>query len=127
MNWTPAVDDKFANPDRGFDDRLFVIRDVMATMKIRHNLSVVTFQGTVAWTLDYLLVSEVVWMPREDQLRENIFTYHLDESQPELRLEYAKRGCRCDIKIYGIWRTFDVNEASETYAAALLYLLGEKE
>jgi hypothetical protein len=72
--WTPAVNDYFAIPDRGFDVRLFVISDVMPTMEIRHNLSVIIVQGTVEWTLDYLLISEVVWMPREDQLRANIFT-----------------------------------------------------
>ena len=33
---------------------------------------------------------------------------------------------RCDIKIHGIWRTFDGIEASEAYAAALLYLFGGK-
>ena len=54
------------SPTGGFDDRLFVISDVMATMEIRHNLSVVTFQGTVEWARDYLFVSEVVWMPRGD-------------------------------------------------------------
>jgi hypothetical protein len=77
--------------------------------------------------LDYLLVSEVVWMPQEDYLREKIFTYLPDESQPPCRLEYTKRGLRCGIKIHGIWRTFDGIEASEAYAAALLYLVGEKE
>ena len=66
-------------------------------------------------------------MPRGDQLRENLFTYLPDESQPALRLEYTKRGGRCDIKIHGILRTFDGIEASEAYAAGLLHLLGEKE
>jgi len=47
LSWTPAVNDYFAIPDRGFDDRLFVISDVMVTMEIRHNLSVITVQGTV--------------------------------------------------------------------------------
>jgi len=88
---------------------------------------VVTFQGTVEWALDYLLVNEVVWMPRRYQLREIIFTNLTDESQPAQGLEYTKRGCRCDIKIHGILRTFDGIEASEAYAAGLLHLLGEKE
>ena len=127
LSWTPAVNDYFALPDRGFDDHLFVISDVMSTIEIRQKLSVVTFQGTVEWALDYLLVSEVVWMPREDQLRENILTYLPDESQPTLRLEFTRGGYRCDIKIQGIWRTFEGTEASEAYAYALLYLLGEKE
>jgi hypothetical protein len=42
-------------------------------------------------------------------------------------LEDAKRGCRCGIKIFGIWPTFDDIEANNAYAAALLYLFGEKE
>ena len=74
LSWTQAVNDYFAGTDRGLDNPIFVISDVMVTMVIRHYLSVVTVQETVAWALDNLLVSEVVWMPREDQVRENIFT-----------------------------------------------------
>jgi hypothetical protein len=45
--WTPAVNDYFAGTDRELDNPFFVISDVMATMEIRHKLSVVTFQGAV--------------------------------------------------------------------------------
>jgi len=60
LKWRPVVNDCFAIPGRGFDDRFFVISDVMAQMEIRMNLSVVTSQGIVEWALDYLFVSEVV-------------------------------------------------------------------
>ncbi len=54
LSWTPAVNDYFAIPDRGFDDRLFVISEVMVKIQIRYNLFVVTVQGTVEWALDDL-------------------------------------------------------------------------
>src|SRR3990172_10713970 len=69
LMWIPAMHDYFAVPDRGLDDHIFVINDVMAYVEIRNNLPLVTFHGTAEWALDYLLTSEIIWLPREDQLR----------------------------------------------------------
>ena len=121
--WIPAMHDYFAVPDRGLDDHIFVINDVMAYVEIRNNLPMVTFHGTAEWALDYLLTSEVIWLPKEDQLRMNVMRLLSPESQPALLLASTEDGYRLEIQLPGGSRVFEATEASEAYAAALLHLL----
>jgi len=121
--WIPAMHDYFAVPDRGLDDHIFVINDVMAYVEIRNNLPMVTFHGTAEWALDYLLTSEVIWLPKEDQLRMNVMRLLSPESQPALLLASTGDGYRLEIQLQGGSRVFEATEASEAYAAALLHLL----
>lgn len=123
LTWIPALHDFFAIPDRGLDDRVFVISDMMAYVEIRNNLPVVTFHGVVEWALDYLLTSEVIWLPREEQLRMALSRHLSNQEQPGLSLLSANRGYTCEIKFKGKLLSFNASEASEAYAAALLYLL----
>ena len=126
LRWNPETNDFFAIPDRGLDDHIFVISDIMTTVELRQNLSVISFQGTVEWALDYVIISEAVWLPREDQLRNLIITYLSDHDQPALRLEITATGFVCAICFQGQWLPFESKMASEAYAASLLYLLGKK-
>ena len=136
LTWSPALNDFFAIPDSGLDAHVFVISDIMSTVGVRHKLPAVTFQGTVEWALDYVLISEAVWLPREDQLRELIISHltddhlsdgHLsDEAQPALRLETTRMGYRCEIRIHSKWHTFEAKKASEAYSASLLFILGDQ-
>ncbi len=67
--WAPASGDRFVVPDRDMDDELFVVSDMVVEV---HELPVgrlLGFNGTTEWALDSILAHEVVWMPREDQLR----------------------------------------------------------
>ena len=92
LTWIPALHDFFAIPDRGLDDRVFVISDMMAYVEIRNNLPVVTFHGVVEWALDYLLTTEVIWLPREEQLRMALSRHLANEEQPALSLSSAMSG-----------------------------------
>lgn len=123
LTWIPALHDFFAIPDRGLDDRVFVISDMMAYVEVRNNLPVVTFHGVVEWALDYLLTTEVIWLPREEQLRMALSRQLSDEEQPALSLASTDEGYACEIRLNGGSLSFDASEASEAYAAALLYLL----
>ena len=67
--WSATINDFFAIPDRGMDDRIFVITDLMANLDIFRGWPVVTFHGSAEWALDYILTTEVVWLPTESQLR----------------------------------------------------------
>lgn len=123
LQWSPTLHDFFAVPDRGMDERIFVISEVMAYVELRHNLPMVTFQGTTEWALDYLLKSEVIWMPREEQLRTLLMHYLVSEKQPAMNLAGMPSGFQCSITFKGENLDFEADDASEAYAAALLHVL----
>jgi hypothetical protein len=125
LTWIPAMHDFFAIPNRGLDDRLFVISDMVTYIEIRNNLPMVTFHGVVEWALDYVLTQEVVWIPRESQLRNRLMQFLVSEKLPALRLESTPEGYSCIIQFRGQEHNFESSEASEAYASALLYVLNE--
>ena len=67
-SWVPAAGDRFHVPDRDID-QVFVISDMtIETAQLPTGL-VIRFNGTTEWALDSIEAAEVVWLPREDQLR----------------------------------------------------------
>ena len=124
LTWVPADLDSFAIPDRQMDERVFVISDMLVTVDVLQGLQVVAFQGASEWALDSLVTTEAVWMPREDQLRLALEAALLASGRPELRMTSSLNGCRCEITHEGQLKAFEAKDASEAYAAALLYLFG---
>jgi hypothetical protein len=88
LAWTPGLHDFFAIPDRGLDDRVFVISDVSVDIELLKGQSIVTFNGTSEWAMDYEVMSEVVWMPTEEQLRQQL-EQRLAPGSPALKLTRA--------------------------------------
>jgi len=123
LQWQPALYDFFAIPDRGMDERIFVISDLLVTLETLQGQEVAAFQGASEWALDDLATGELVWLPREDQLRQALEAVLLAQGRPELRLDSGLDGCRCIIQPVGQALTFRARGASEAYAAALLHLL----
>ena len=121
--WKTGINDFFGIPDRGFDDRVFVLSDMMANMDIFRGWPVVTFHGTAEWALDYILTSETVWLPTEEQLRNELEQLLLGEEEVKLQLTYTSVVYQCDILYQGDPHTFTGKDASEAYANALLYML----
>lgn len=121
--WQTAVNDFFAIPDRGMDDKVFVISDMMVTMELVQGWPALTFHGTAEWGADRLLTHEAVWLPTEQQLRQELETLLRQESGWQLTLRCEAEGCACEI----MWRArplvFQAATVSEGYASALLYLL----
>ena len=71
LKWQPRQFDHFHIPDRGLDDRTFVIADLTVDVQpLADGLAAITFNGAVEWSLDYILQQDVVWVPSEDQIRE---------------------------------------------------------
>src|SRR5512137_2941295 len=70
LHWEPAQGDRFAVPDRGMDDRVFVINDMATIIEMIQGAEMVTFHGTPEWALDYVYLGEAVWLPEEGQLRQ---------------------------------------------------------
>ena len=123
LAWRPTLHDFFAVPDRGMDDRVFVLSDMSVDIELLKGQSIVTFNGTSEWALDYELMSEVVWMPTEEQLRGALERRLAPGELPPFKLIHAPDGYWCEIRLAGQSLSFRAAEASEAYAEALLYVL----
>jgi hypothetical protein len=69
LEWRPARYDVFFIPDRGLDDRVFVLADMTIDVQPFAGEAAITFNGAVEWSLDSILHGQVVWLPTEAQLR----------------------------------------------------------
>lgn len=121
--WQADLHHFFAIPERGFDDRVFVISDLMAHLDLLKGWPIVAFHGAVEWALDYILTTEVVWMPTEAQLRQELEEILLDEPEVLLQLSWQPQGYICDIRFRGESMSFTAKIASEAYGLALLHIL----
>lgn len=117
LMWRPLPLDFFALPDRDMDDQIYVISDQAAFMQLYNGYPVVAFHGASEWALDYMLLNEVVWMPGERQLREQIELRILPPAP--LRLERTSDGYRCTAGPH----TIDDPDAESVLALILLQLL----
>lgn len=118
LEWHPALHDTFAIPDRGLDERRFVITEVMTYIEFFRGSPMVTFHGTAEWALDYILQTEAVWVPSETQLREMVAGY-----ASALSLEQKPDGTTLSLQLDGERLQFTAADACDAYGAALLQLL----
>ena len=116
LEWAPQPHDVFAIPDRDLDDRLFVVADLSTEITEIAGLRTITFNGVVEWSLDWILSEDVVWMPSEAQLREQV-------GGNLVALERTADGYRCTVEIGSQLRRFDAADAADAYAGALLALI----
>jgi redox-regulated HSP33 family molecular chaperone len=70
LAWQPASGDRFHIPDRDLDDEVFVVSGIAIEVSDLPSGSEMRFNGTVEWALDSIEKDEVVWLPREEQMRE---------------------------------------------------------
>lgn len=122
LEWQPELHDTFAIPDRGLDDRRFVLTEVMAYTELFRGSAFVTFHGTAEWALDYILQTEAIWIPSETQLRRLIASH-----ASELLLERTPEGYECRVQHNGQRLTFSAEDACEAYGSALLQILWRQE
>jgi hypothetical protein len=69
MPWTPASGDRFVVARPGMEADVFVLADLLAEVHDFVDGAVIGFNGTVEWALDSVALADVVWLPREEQLR----------------------------------------------------------
>ena len=129
--WDPKANDYFAIPDRGFDERVFVISEMMTNIEQIHGRSVVTFHGGAEWAMDYLVTSEIVWLPRESQMRA-LLHEKIKESQERdpvdrhlsgtLLLQSNGAKCTCSLVIGGTTYHHEAAQAADAYALAYIHL-----
>ena len=123
LDWKITKNDFFVIPDRGLDDTIFVVSDMTVLVETLSGALAVTFHGAVEWALDHVEVAELVWIPREDQLREMLEQHLIGEREPPLVLISTADGYRCEIQFQGQFLAFDAFGACDAYGLALLYIL----
>jgi len=69
LRWEPASGDRFLVPDRDLEDEVFVVSGMAIEVADLPGGAEMRFNGTVEWALDSIEQNEVVWLPREEQLR----------------------------------------------------------
>lgn len=128
LEWQPAENDFFAIPFRELDERTFVISDMTVIVETLNGERAITFNGASEWAMDYLIVTDAIWVPREDQLRVALERRLVQrgEEQPVIALTTTSDGYCCEIRLNGEKRPFENFGASECYAAALLAVLEQE-
>lgn len=124
--WQASINDYFVIPDRELDDRVFVVSELLANLSVLRGWPVVTFHGTAEWALDYILTTEVVWLPREDQLRQLLQTGFPGKPLESMTMSYEGNNYRCTTVVAGQGYQAEADSAEETYALILLELLEER-
>ncbi len=69
VTWTPSTGDRFVIPNRDLDDQVFAVSDMVVEVHELTTGRLLGFNGTTEWALDSIEQSEVLWLPREEQLR----------------------------------------------------------
>lgn len=77
LTWTPQNGDSFYIPRPEIAESTFTMADMVVELVVRQGESRFHFNGTVEWALDSVESDSVVWLPREDQLRELVGEYFL--------------------------------------------------
>ncbi len=116
LPWRPTSGDRFCIPDRGMDDDVFHVAEMTIEVHTHHGRAVVTFNGTTEWALDAIPADDVLWLPREDQLRTALGPAFvaLDREAGRWVVTYAVAGTN---------RRARADDPEDAYAEALLDLL----
>jgi len=119
LAWEPASGDRFVVPDRDLDDEVFVVSGMSIEVANLEFGAEMRFNGTVEWALDSIAQSEVIWLPREEQMREAL-------GERFLRLESVTGGFAV-VLVDGSGPDAEVRhvdiDAERAYARALLSVL----
>ncbi|GAA1606393.1 hypothetical protein GCM10009804_73100 [Kribbella hippodromi] len=113
VSWDPVAGDRFVVPDRDMDEDVFVVSDMTVEVHDYQGSKVIGFNGTTEWALDSIEQREVIWLPREEQLRTLL--------GPHFRaLETVPDGYRVVL----LDTTHTAPDAEQAYADAVIHLLG---
>ena len=119
LQWQPDSGDRFFVPDRDLDDEVFVVSGMSVEVSDLPSGAEMRFNGTVEWALDSIAQSEVIWLPREEQMRDAL-------GDRFLRLESVTGGYAV-VLVDGSGPDAEVRhvdiDAERAYARALLSVL----
>ena len=116
--WHPASGDRFTLTTGAFDGEVFALSDMVVEAHEFPSGTVLGFNGTTEWALDSAQVTDTLWLPREDQLRELL-------AAPFRALDRQDDGYRVTAVLPGddVGTEFDAAEPAEAYGRALLALI----
>ncbi len=116
MPWRPDSGDRFTIPDGDLADEIFVIAEMVIQIQdVPGGSSIFKFNGTTEWALDSIDQTRVLWLPREDQLRDAL-------GDRFAGLTTVPGGCA--VTLTDSSRHLDI-DAERAYARAVLHVLGE--
>ena len=121
LKWQPAELDLFIMPDHNLEGQIFVVSALPALVQSFGGEQTITFHGSIEWALDYVVLSEAVWLPSETQLRE-LLAGAIGSDAP-LRLDRLEHGYRLLIGLGADLHEFEAPTAEDAYALALLHAL----
>ena len=116
LAWKPEPGDRFVFPDRDMDDEVFVVSNMVIDIHDTPTGQIIAFNGTTEWALDSVQQGQVVWMPREAQLRELL-------ADRFRRLEAVTGGFAVEFEVDGEPRREVDADAESAYARAVLMVL----
>jgi hypothetical protein len=117
LDWVPSNGDRFFVPRPEISDSVFTIADMVVELITQNGETRFHFNGTVEWALDSVESENVVWLPREDQLRDLLGPLFLS-------LDASAGGYVVTVSGPGrAWHTDVEPEASDAYARALIFVL----
>lgn len=124
LAWRPVERDFFMMPEHNLDEQVFVVSALPALVQNFHSEMSITFHGSIEWALDYVLLSEAVWLPAETQMRA-LLSDAIGVDAP-LRLDRTAVGYRVQIASDADLLDFDASDAENAYALALLHVLEKR-
>ena len=119
LAWEPGTGDRFVVPDREMDDEVFVVSDMTVEVHEFPTGRVIGFNGTVEWALDSIEQREVIWLPRESQLREAL-------GAAFVRLEAVPPGAVVEVATEAGTARHADSDPERAYARALLAVLDSR-
>lgn len=116
LEWTPRLHDFFTIPWSGLEDRVFVINELATELMNEVDPPIISFNGAVEWSLDYVVSADSVWLPTESQLRDEM-------GDAFVELTRSDDAFVCTVRLRDDLADFDAPTVPEAYARALLALL----
>ncbi|WP_168914685.1 pilus assembly protein CpaE [Microcella flavibacter] len=126
LRWKPLSGDRFQIDRPELDADVFTISDLMIEPHEYSTGTVLGFNGTTEWALDSVDVTDALWLPREDQLRDLLRTafVRLEREQELYRVVLAPEAADDDSEdAGGAERVYESVSAPEAYGLALLAVL----
>ena len=121
LAWQPVERDFFIMPEHNLEGQVFVVSPLPALVQNFSGERTITFHGAIEWALDYVLMTEAVWLPTETQLRE-LLARAIGEDAP-LRLDRVQAGYLLQVGVGADVLEFDAPGAEDAYGRALLRIL----
>lgn len=119
LTWTPANGDQFFIPRPEISETVFTLSDMVVELVTAYDETRFHFNGTVEWALDSVESDVVVWLPRENQLRDLLHPWFLS-------LDAGPDGFVVTVSGPGrAHHTPAEVDASDAYARALVYVLSQ--